>query len=170
MAYNREMTLPEFFPKQKEAIRLRTKEVLALLRPEHMAWKPEKGALSVGETLRHLWTSEEGVRRVALEGNFAYYEERMPKGLRSVLGTPGTLEEELKSIDRVHQETLEAVAACPPELFEQERAHPGLGFRRRVIVMLFGMNEHEVHHRAQLMTYLRILGSPAPEPFKLPTK
>ena len=40
-----------------------------------------------------------------------------------------------------------------------------LGFRRKVGVMLFGINEHEVHHRAQLMTYLRMLGTPAPEPF-----
>lgn len=169
-AYNPAMTLQEFFPKQKEAIRVRTKEVFGLLRPEHMPWKPEKGALSVGETLRHLWESEEAVRSLALEGNFAYYEARMPKGLRAVLGTPTTLEEELKNIDRVHRETLAAVAACPAELLEQERAHAGLGFRRKVIVMLFGMNEHEVHHRAQLMTYLRMLGTPAPEPFKLPGK
>jgi len=40
-----------------------------------------------------------------------------------------------------------------------------IGFRRKVSVILFGINEHEVHHRAQLMTYLRMLGTPAPEPF-----
>lgn len=164
------MTLQQFFLKQKQAIRNRTEEVFALLRPEHANWKPERSALSIGEMLRHLWISEEGVRRVALDGNFAYYETRIPKGLAAVVGTPGGLEDELKNIGRVHRETLDAVAAQAPELFDLERAHPALGFRRKVAVILFGINEHEIHHRAQLMTYLRMLGSPAPEPFKRPAK
>lgn len=161
--------------RQKEAIRRRSEEVFALVRAEHLNWKPEQSALSVGEMLRHLWVSEEGVRRVALDGNFAYYETRIPKGLAAVLGTPVLstpvgLGDELKNIDRVHRETLDAVAAQPPELFDVERAHPGLGFRRKAAVILFGINEHEIHHRAQLMTYLRMLGAPAPEPFKRPRK
>lgn len=163
------MTLQQFFLKQKQAIRNRTEEVFALLRPEHMNWKPAQGALSLGEILRHLWVSEEGVRRVAIDGNFAYYEARIPNGLGAVLGTPGALEDELANIARVHRETLDAVAAQAPELFEQERAYPSLGFRRKVAVILFGINEHEIHHRAQLMAYLRILGTPVPEPFKRPT-
>ncbi|MGB0036601.1 MAG: DinB family protein [Candidatus Acidiferrales bacterium] len=163
-------TLQEFFLKQKEAIRARSKEVFALLRPEHMNWKPEKDALSVGEMLRHMWVSEEGVRRVALDGNFAYFETRIPKGLRAIIGTPGTLAEELKNLERVHRETLALIAAQPPEIFEEERAHPGLGYRRKVAVILYGMNDHEIHHRAQLMTCLRILGSPVAEPFKKPAK
>lgn len=164
-AYNRAMEIKEFFFKQKEAIRGRTQEVTGMLRPQHLEWRPEKDALSVGEMLRHMWVSEEGVRRVALEGNFAYYETRIPKGLRAVLGQHGSLEEELARLERVHRETLAAVAAWPLERWDEERAHPALGFRRKVGVMLLGINEHEVHHRAQLMTYLRMLGTPVPEPF-----
>ena len=157
------MDIREIFLKQKESIRRRTRQVTALVKPDHLSWRPEKDALCVGELLRHLWVSEEGVRRVALDGNFAYYETRIPQGLRAVLGIPGTLEEELQNFDRVHRATLEAVAACPAQLFEQERTHEALGFRRKVYVILLGINEHEIHHRAQLMTYLRILGTPAPE-------
>lgn len=157
------MDLKEFFLKQKEAIRGRTRQVVTRVRPERLAWRPEKDALSVGEMLRHLWVSEEGVRRVALEANFAYYEMRIPQGLRAVLGTPGSLEEELERLERTHSQTLAAVAAYPLERFEEERVHSDLGFRRRVYAVLFGINEHEVHHRAQLMTYLRILGTPVPE-------
>jgi uncharacterized damage-inducible protein DinB len=164
------MTLQEFFLKQKESIRARSVEVFALLRPEHMAWRPEKEALSVGEMLRHLWVSEEGVRRVALDANFAYYETRIPKGVRAIIGTPASLEEELRSLERVHRETLAVVAGRPVEWFEEERANPALGFRRKVAVILFGLNEHEVHHRAQLMTYLRMLGRPVPEPYKRAAK
>ncbi len=155
--------LKEFFLKQKEALRGRTRQVVGMIRPEHLDWRPEKEALSVGEMLRHLWVSEEGVRRAALESNFAYYETRIPKGLRAVLGKLGTLEEELPNLERVHRETLEAVKAFPLERWEEERVHEALGFRRKVSVILLGINEHEIHHRAQLMTYLRMLGTPVPE-------
>ncbi len=157
------MDLRDFFLKQKEAIRRRTLEVAGLVRPGHFDWRPEKGALRVGELLRHVWVSEEGVRRVALEGNFAYYETRIPKGLQAVLGKPGTVEEELAQLERVHRETLHSVTLFPLERWEEERIHEALGYRRKVGVILFGINEHEIHHRAQLMTYLRMLGTPAPE-------
>ena len=157
------MEFRDIFLKQKEAIHRRMVEILGMVRPEHTEWRPEKDALSVGEMLHHLWVSEEGVRRVALQGDFAYYETRIPKGLRSTLGPRGTLEENLANIARVHGETMAAVAACPAEIFEQERARAELGYRRKVWAILLGINEHEVHHRAQLSTYLRILGTPVPD-------
>ncbi|MFZ0820611.1 MAG: DinB family protein [Candidatus Acidiferrales bacterium] len=159
------MTIQEMFLKQKEALRARTKQTTFLLREDEMSWRPVPGALSVGEMLRHMWVSEEGVRRVALEGNFAYYETRIPQGLGAVVGKPRTLAEELQSLDKVHTETLAQVARFPLERWEEERVHEGLGIRRKIAVILFGINEHEVHHRAQLMTYLRMLGTPVAEPF-----
>ena len=164
------MTLQEFFLKQKKAIRNRSEEVFRLLRPEETGWRSAKDALSIAEMLRHLWVSEEGVRRVALDSNFAYYEARMPGGLAAVLGTPGSLDQELSNLDRVHRETLKAVAAQPGSLFEEERANAALGFRRTVAVILFGINEREILHRALLMMCLRMLGRPAPQPFVWPPK
>ena len=79
-----------------------------MIRPEDMGWKPENGALSIGELLRHLWVSEEGVRRCALDSDFRYYEIRVPKGLHAVMGSPGSLEDELKNIERVHAETIQS--------------------------------------------------------------
>ncbi len=157
------MELRDVFLKQKEAIRRRTLEVVGMIRPEQMDWKPEKGALSVGEMLQHLWRSEEGVRNVALNGDFAYYEVRVPQGLRPTLGPLQALEENLRNLDRVHGQTLSAVGSYPAERFEEERIREDLKFRRKVYTILLGINEHEVHHRAQLMTYLRILGTPVPE-------
>jgi uncharacterized damage-inducible protein DinB len=154
------MEFSDLFVKQKESIRRRTREALELLGPEDLPWRPEKGALTVGEMLQHLWVSEEGVRRVALEGDFSYYEARVPRGLRATLGPPRSLSEEIENIERVHRETIAAVSACPEERFEEERVSERLGFRRKVYVILLGINEHEVHHRAQLMTYLRMLGRP----------
>ena len=156
------MDLKEFFLKQKTAIRGRTEQVVALMRPEHMDWRPEPGALTSGEMLEHLWVSEEGVRRVALENNFAYYQTRVPEGLRATLAGRD-LQRNLAELTRVHRETLAAVADFPAGVFEEERVYEPLGFRRKVSIILFGINEHEIHHRAQLMTYLRMLGTPVPE-------
>jgi uncharacterized damage-inducible protein DinB len=161
------MEFREIFLKQKEAIHRRMVEILGMVRPEHMEWRPEKDALSVGEMLQHLWVSEEGVRRVALDGDFAYYETRIPKGLRSTLGPRRTLEEDLANIARVHSDTMAAVEACPAEVFEEERLRAELGYRRKVWAILLAINEHEVHHRAQLSTYLRILGTPVPDVARL---
>lgn len=158
------MDIRDLLIKQKEAIRGRTREVFALLRPEHFGWRPVDGALSVGEMLRHMWISEEGVLRAALDGDFAYYEARIPQGLHAVLGAPRTLEEEIAGMERVHRHTLERIAAYPQVRMEEERVHEGFGYRRKVYAMLLGINEHEVHHRAQLMTYLRMLGAPVEEP------
>jgi len=155
--------LKEFFLNQKEVLRRRTRQVVGMLQPEQIDWRPEKGALSIGEMVRHLWVSEEGVRRVALESDFTYYARRIPGGLPAVLGTPGTLDEERARLERVHNETLAAVREFPLERWEEERVHAALGFRRKVGVILLGINEHEIHHRAQLMTYLRMLGAPVPE-------
>jgi len=164
-AYNSGMNVVEFFTSQKKVGRERTRQVTSLLREEHMIWRPVPGALPIGEMLRHMWVSEEGVRKVALDGDFAYYEKRIPGGLEAVVGKPRTLAEELKDLDRVHAETLEAVARFPLECWDEERVQEALGFRRKACVILFGINEHEIHHRAQLMTYLRMLGAPVPEPF-----
>lgn len=157
------MDLKQFFLKHKESVRTRTRQVVGMIRPEQLDWRPEKDALTIGETLRHLWVSEEGVRRVALDGNFAYYEKRIPQGLRAMLGNARPLEEDLANLERVHRETLDAVGKFPFEKWDEERVHEGLGLRRKTAVILMGINDHEVHHRAQLMTYLRILGTPVPE-------
>lgn len=137
--------------------------MLGMIRPEQLNWRPEKDALTIGETLSHLWISEEGVRRIALDGNFAYYEKRIPEGLRAMLGKARPLDEEIAHLERVHRDTLEAVERFPFEKWDEERIHDGLGIRRKVSAILMGMNDHEIHHRAQLMTYLRILGTPVPE-------
>ncbi len=152
------MDLKTAFLKQREAIHNRTREVTALIAPSQMAFRPARDVLSVGETLRHMWMSESGMRRVALLGDFSYLETRIPQGLHAVLGTVGSFQEELAAADREYDATLTEVAAYPVEQLEVERIHPGLGYRRKVFAILLGINEHQVHHRAQLMTYLRILG------------
>ena len=117
--YNPRMDIQELFVKQKEAVRRRTREVAGMVQPKDLGWRPEKDALTVGEMLRHLWVSEEGVRRAALDADFSYYEKRIPEGLRAVLGAPGPLADELAQMENVHQETLRLVANFPKARMEE---------------------------------------------------
>jgi len=151
------MDLKEFFLKQKQATYEGVVKVFAKIPPEQLAWKPVPSVLSLGEIVRHVWMSEEGMRRIALTGDWSYFEKRIPLGLKAILGEIGSLDGEMRQLARVHEETLREVAAFPIERWEEERVHEGFKIRRKVAVALFGINEHQIHHRAQVTTYLRIL-------------
>jgi uncharacterized damage-inducible protein DinB len=161
------MDLKEFFLKQKQATHQGTLSVLAKVPADRVGWRPAEGMLSLGEIARHIWMSEEGVRRVALEGDWGYFEKRVPQGLFAILGEVASLGDELREIERVHQETLDAVRDFPAERWEEERANDEFNIRRKVHVMLFGINEHQIHHRAQVGAYLHILTGQRASPYVL---
>src|SRR5271169_127405 len=96
--------LKTFFLKQKQAAHQSTLKVLGAIPPDQMGWRPAEGMLSLGEIARHVWMSEEGVRRVAFDDRWDYYEKRIPQGLFAILGEVGSLADELASLERVHQE------------------------------------------------------------------
>jgi hypothetical protein len=131
------MDVKDFFLQQKRALRARTRQIVELVKPEYLEFSPAPGALSVGEILRHMAVSEQGVRRVALEDDFSYYETRIPQGMRVTLGTPRTLEQMKQDLERVHRETLAAVEVFPASRRSQHnkssRAMPSLNSSSGVI-------------------------------------
>jgi uncharacterized damage-inducible protein DinB len=161
------MDLKEFFLKQKQATHEGVVKVFSKIPPEQMGWRPAPGMLSLGEMARHVWVSEEGARHMALRGNFGYYEKRIPGGLEAVLGEVESLESELGHIEKVHQETLREVSDFPVERWNEERFHEALNIRRPVGVVLFGINEHHIHHRAQVSTYIHILTGQKASPYRV---
>ena len=161
------MDLKDFFLKQKQAIHQGTLGVLSKIPAEQIGWRPAEGMLSLGEIARHLWMSEEGVRRTALEGDWGYYEKRVPQGLFAILGEVKSLTDELVQIEKVHQETLRDVQAFPLERWKEERVNDQFNIRRKVFVMLFGINEHQIHHRAQVGAYLHILTGQRASPYTI---
>ncbi len=161
------MDLKEFFLKQKQATHRGTLDVIAKIPPDQLGWRPAKDMLSLGEIVRHIWMSEDGVRRVALEGKWDYYEKRVPQGLFAILGEVKSLPDEIAQVERAHQDTLREVAAFPVQRWEEERRHEGFNIRRRVSVMLFAINEHQIHHRAQVGTYLHVLTGQRASPYAL---
>ena len=156
------MNIRELFLKQKEVTRKRTRTIYPYIPRDKVAWVPAEGALSLGLLLRHVWHSESGVRQVPLYDRWSYYERRIPEGLFLILGEVTDIDYEIEMLEKTHNETMELVAQMPAERFEQEFVNEQFGFRRKGYVILLGIIEHEVHHRAQLLTYLRILGTPWP--------
>jgi len=161
------MDLKEFFLKQRQATHKGTLEVLAKIPPDQLAWKPAEGMLSLGEITRHIWMSEAGNRQAALEETWDYYEKRVPQGLFAILGEVRSLEAEMAQIEKTYQDTLREVAAFPLERWDEERRNDKFHIRRRVSIFLFAINEHQVHHRAQLGTYVRILTGGRASPYVL---
>ena len=161
------MDIKSFYLKHKQAIHQGTLDVLSKIPAEQIGWRPAEGMLSLGEIARHVWMSEEGVRRVALEDNWAYYEKRVPLGLAGILGEVKSLQAELVRLEEVHQETLAAAAAFPLEGWEEERRNDTFNVRRKVAVLLYGLTDHEIHHRAQVGAYLHVLTGRRASPYAL---
>lgn len=151
------MDLKEFFLKQKQATYKNSLKVFQTIPPDRLDWRPAADMLSIGQIVRHVGMSEAGVRRVALENVWEYYEKRVPLGLFRLLGEVTSLEDEMAALQKVHEETMTAVEAFPIERWQEERSNDAFGVRTRVAVMLFGINEHHTHHRAQVGTYLHLL-------------
>ena len=151
------MDLKEFFLKQKQAACKNSLKVFGAIPPDRLNWRQAEGMLSLGEIERHVWMSEEGIRRVALEDRWDYYEKRVPLGLDGILGEVRSLEHELERLDEINQQTLSSVANFPLERWQEERKDDRFNVRTKVAVMLFGINEHHAHHRAQAGVYLHVL-------------
>jgi hypothetical protein len=154
------MDFREFFLKQKDVTRKRTRTIFPKIPRDNPVWTPAPGALSLGLLLKHIWHSEAGVREVPLYNRWSYYERRIPEGLFPILGEPGSIDQEIESMEKVHQETMDLITGAPAEIFEHEFRNEKLNFRRKGYAILFGIIEHEVHHRAQLLTYMRLMGHP----------
>lgn len=153
------MDLKEFFFKQKQATFKNTLKVFEAIPPDQLGWRPAEDMLSLGQIVRHVGMSEAGVRRVVTDNAWDYYEKRVPLGLFKLLGEVTSLTDELALLERIHHETLAAVEAFPIERWDEERINPAFNIHTKVAVMLFGINEHNTHHRAQVGTYLHVLTS-----------
>jgi len=159
------MDLKEFFLTQKESEHQGTLSVYEKIPRDRLDWRPAEGMLSLGQIARHVWRSEEGTRRIALEGDWSYYVTRVPQGLLAILGEVKKLDEELQEIRRVHQDTLRAVQAFPLDRWDEIRENAQFHTHRPIWVMLFRIIEHQIHHRAQVGTYLRILTGGRASPY-----
>ena len=156
------MDFRELFLKQKDVIRKQTRAIFPLIPRDQAAWVPVEGALPLGLMLKHIGHSEAGVRDIPLYDRWNYLERRIPEGLFAIVGEVRDIDREIETLEKIHRETMDLVAKAPEEIFDREFHNDKFNYRKKGYVILLGIIQHEVHHRAQLMTYLRILGHPVP--------
>jgi uncharacterized damage-inducible protein DinB len=70
------------------------------------------------------------------------------------------VEEIVNAFDRSHAELAEEVSKLTPEQVDEQVEAFGHKMPRRVLLRI--MTEHEIHHRGQVFTYLRLAGVEPP--------
>ena len=161
------MDIKELFIIQKQNEHKGTIEVYSKIPRQQLHWRPADGMLTFGQLARHVWMSEQGQRHIAVDGDWSYYETRIPQGLFAILGEVLSLEDELEQMRRVNQETVRAAKTLPLERWDEIRDNATWNIRLPISVLLFRIIDHQIHHRAQVGTYLRVLTGQRASPYAL---
>jgi uncharacterized damage-inducible protein DinB len=164
-----DMTPPEELARFKEEVRQRTRLVLEKVTQDQLDWMPAPQALTIRQMVRHMRLSEEGSFQVVQHGDWGYSARRRTAPLVTLIGEAEPWEAELSAFERAHQDWLAWIRAVPADGLTQELVNPQNDQRSSALAFVLARLEHEVHHRAQISTYLRMLGEQWPSPYgKLP--
>jgi uncharacterized damage-inducible protein DinB len=136
-------------------IHKQTTRIMAAAPNDKYDWKPCDSAMSLGELLNHLYIAEWGLTEAALTGSF-------PKEYPEPINDTAAL---IAAFDKSHAECVAKVAAMAPEQLPEEVAPfgPDKSMSRQTVLTV--THEHEIHHRGQLYTYLRVAGCEVPPLF-----
>ena len=119
-------------------------------------WKPADTAMPLGELMNHLYIAEKLFVDSAITGGFA--KENLPQAINNT-------EELIAAYNKSHEEGVARIATLTPEQMTEMVAPFGPEKAMPRAFLLNVMLEHEIHHRGQLYTYLRMLGCECPALF-----
>lgn len=136
-------------------IHKQTTSIMAVAPNDKYDWKPSDSGMSLGELMNHLFIAERGLIEATLTGTF-------PKEHPTPINDTAEL---LAAFDNSHAECVDKVAALTPEQLAETVAPfgPDKSMSRQTLLAL--THEHEIHHRGQLYTYLRVAGCEVPPLF-----
>lgn len=143
----------EFLP-YWENIRGRTMRVVACVPPEKIEWRPQAGAFSFGDLIRHLGAIERlmfGENAAGRPSRYPGHGSELAEGYEAVVAY----------IERMHAETIEIIRALTPADLQARCVTPG-GAALPVWKWLRAMVEHENHHRGQIYLMLRLIDVETP--------
>lgn len=153
------------FPAQAEWLekwensRAYTLEALTLVPDSSLNYRPTEGQMSIQEQIQHISGNMFGLSRRFLDYQPADFNE---KALSEQLKAE-TLDREalLALLNSAYDFGAAAVKNLPAARWEEEVSNFFAGAKsRRVIVYL--LQDHATHHRAQVLIYLRLLGLEPP--------
>lgn len=122
-------------------------KIMAVAPNDKWDWKPEETAMTLGKMMNHIYIGELALAEAAINGAF-------PSAWPADINDTAAL---IEAFDKQHEEISARIAALTPEQLDEIIAPfgPGKEMPRRAV--LTALHEHEIHHRGQLYTYLRIL-------------
>jgi uncharacterized damage-inducible protein DinB len=142
-----------------------TKRVIAAIPEAKKSYRPDEHARTAAELAAHLASVDVWFLHGIANGEFAPEDDRKF----------GSIADIVQYYDKEFPAALAKVKALPGE--KLARAIPFMGvFNLPAAAYLSFVNNHSIHHRAQLATYLRPMGSKVPsiyggsydEPFEMP--
>jgi uncharacterized damage-inducible protein DinB len=149
-----ETTTTREFLDYYEKVRQRTQKVIACIPAEKFEWTYREGKFSFADIIRHLATIE----RYMYAENAQLKPGRYPGHGNELADGPENI---LAFFNRMHRESMEIFGRLTESDLNRKCITPG-GTPITVWKWLRAMVEHEIHHRAQIYTYLGILGIPTP--------
>lgn len=149
-----ETTTTREFLDYYEKVRQRTQKVIACIPAEKFEWTYREGKFSFADIIRHL----AAIERYMYAENAQLKPGRYPGHGNELADGP---EKVLAFFNRMHSESMEIFGRLTESDLNRKCITPG-GTPITVWKWLRAMVEHEIHHRAQIYTYLGILGIPTP--------
>jgi len=141
----------EHFVSNWNRIHKQTARALTAATEDKLDWRPKEGMFTLRELVRHIPEAESAVALTALSGS-------MQKS-RIDLSSAG-VGEIVETFNREHEQLVAEVSRLTLDQLNEEIEAFGRKMRR--VVLLWGMTEHEIHHRGQLYTYYRLAGIEPP--------
>lgn len=151
------MKAADLFPFRHE-VRAGTLKAVRNLPKEHLEWKPTGGVHSILDWLRHIGQIEDSWIQVAVLGR-RDFKPRVKSRLMELPEVLAYMEETRGVTEGLLQE-------WPAEKLRETRVVPVRGdYRGREVSLHWIMAnqfDHERHHRAQILLYLRLMGLEPP--------
>ena len=135
-------------------IKARTRRLFAYIPPDKIEWTYRKGKFTIGDLIRHLATIERYMYAETVQNKPSRYKGC---GIDYAEG----YEEVIHFYDQLHEESI-AIFKQLAETDILNKCTTPAGIPITTWKWLRAMVEHEVHHRAQIYTYLGILGVNTP--------
>ena len=114
-------------------------------------WRPTPEAMSLGQQFVHVAQAEDFQIRGLLRGEWDEERVRLPAQVTGIA-------EVRELLARVRAHTLEGLADVSSGQLEERVGEPAATLRSWLWFVL----EHEIHHKAQISLYLRLLGETPP--------